>query len=178
MQLLHVNTEKDAELLNELIKKTNHVFVLIYMEGCGPCNATRPEWSKMNEGLKSQYSKHNDLVIADVNKNVVSKIDVIGSINGYPTMKYFGNRGKKVENYEDSSINKKDRSSNSFINWVESKIINVVSTDSVENVYNRISKSITPKKRRGVRKTHRKRKFKRSNRHRKKPKTRKFRTKR
>ena len=32
MQLLHVNTEKDAELLNELIKKTNHVFVLIYID--------------------------------------------------------------------------------------------------------------------------------------------------
>ena len=36
----------------------DHVFILIYMEGCGPCNATRPEWSKMAHTLQKQYSKN------------------------------------------------------------------------------------------------------------------------
>jgi hypothetical protein len=43
MHNLHINSEKDASKIDELIKQGNDVFILVYMEGCGPCNATRPE---------------------------------------------------------------------------------------------------------------------------------------
>jgi translation initiation factor 2B subunit (eIF-2B alpha/beta/delta family) len=59
-------------------------------------------------------------------------------------MKYIGTYGKTIESYEESSIKKKDRSINSFINWIESKINKVISTtptSSVKNVYNRISQT-------------------------------------
>jgi thiol-disulfide isomerase/thioredoxin len=112
------------------------------MEGCGPCNATRPEWDKIGSALREQYSKNDNLVVIDVNSNFLSKIKHIGKVDGFPTMKYIGNYGKIEESYENSSIKKKDRSVSSFINWIESKINKMISTtptSSVKQVYNRIS---------------------------------------
>ena len=114
------------------------------MEGCGPCNATRPEWSKIESALKDQYAKNDKLVVIDVNKIFLPDIKTIGKVDGFPTMKYIGNYGKTVEPYENSSIKKKDRSISSFINWIESKINETVSTtptSSAIHVYNRISKT-------------------------------------
>ena len=116
------------------------------MEGCGPCNATRPEWAKMSSALKHQYAKNNDVVIVDMNKDLLPSVKHIGSVEGFPTMKYITNNGNKIETYEDSAIKNKDRSSDSFINWVESKILKdkIISESpmsSSQNVYRRIRKS-------------------------------------
>ena len=144
MLILHINSEKDASKIDEMIKEGKDVFIIVYMEGCGPCNATRPEWGKLESALKEQYSTNDKLVVIDVNKDFISNIKHIGSIDGFPTMKYIGTYGKTIEPYEESSIKKKDRSINSFINWIESKINKVISTtptSSVKNVYNRISQT-------------------------------------
>jgi hypothetical protein len=144
MLILHINSEKDASKIDEMIKEGKDVFIIVYMEGCGPCNATRPEWGKLESALKEQYSTNDKLVVIDVNKDFISNIKHIGSIDGFPTMKYIGTYGKTIELYEESSIKKKDRSINSFINWIESKINKVISTtptSSVKNVYNRISQT-------------------------------------
>jgi thiol-disulfide isomerase/thioredoxin len=108
------------------------------MEGCGPCNATRPEWKKLVSALKDNYDKKDNLVVVDLNKDLLSEIinKKIGNIDGFPTMKYL--KDGKIETYENSTISKKDRSIDSFINWIESKINTVVSTSSPQNVYNRI----------------------------------------
>ena len=57
-------------------------------------------------------------------------------------MKYITNNGKTVESYEDSSVNMKDRSADSFINWIESKILKgkIVSITEPHHVYKRINK--------------------------------------
>lgn len=140
---LYKNGSK-KNVVNEMIRGKKHVFILIYMEGCGPCNATRPEWSKMAHTLQKQYSKNKDVVIIDINKDLLSSIKSIGSINGFPTMKYLTDKGNRVENYEDSSIKNKDRSTDSFINWVESKMLNgkIFSTNFTgpQQIYNRLSK--------------------------------------
>ena len=144
MHILHINSEKDASKIDEMIKDGKDVFIIVYMEGCGPCNATRPEWGKLESALKDQYSTNEKLVVIDVNKDYISNIKHIGSVDGFPTMKYIGTYGKIIEPYEESSIKKKDRSINSFINWIESKINKVNSTtptSSVKNVYNRISQT-------------------------------------
>ena len=144
MHILHINSEKDASKIDEMIKDGKDVFIIVYMEGCGPCNATRPEWGKLESALKEQYSTNDKLVVIDVNKDFISNIKHIGSIDGFPTMKYIGTYGKTIEPYEESSIKKKDRSINSFINWIESKINKVISTtptSSVKNVYDRISQT-------------------------------------
>jgi len=144
MHILHINSEKEVGKVDEFIKKGSDVFILIYMEGCGPCNATRPEWAKIESALKDQYSKNNKLVVIDINKDNLSKIKHIGSIDGFPTMKYIGNNGKTIETYENSSVTKKDRSVSSFINWIESKINKAISTtptSSPHHVYNRLNKT-------------------------------------
>jgi len=144
MHILHINSEKDISKIDKMIKQGKDVFILVYMEGCGPCNATRPEWAKIESALKDQYAKNDKLVVIDVNKNYMLNIKHIGKVDGFPTMKYIGNYGKTIELYEDSSITKKDRSVNSFINWIESKINKMESTtptSSAKHVYNRISKT-------------------------------------
>ncbi len=56
-----------------------------------------------------------------------------------------GLTGNTIEAYEDSSIKNKDRSSDSFVNWIESKILEgkIVSDkpSSSHHVYKRIRKS-------------------------------------
>jgi hypothetical protein len=148
MHILSISSEKDADKLVKILKPGNDVFVLIYMEGCGPCNATRPEWKKLSSALKEQYSKQNNLYVVDINKDYVSSIKKLGSIDGFPTMRYYG---KETESYEDSSVKKKDRSVDSFVNWIESHVNNVKvgggSHFSARSVYDRLLKSRTARHR-------------------------------
>jgi hypothetical protein len=144
MHFLHINSEKDVGNIDKIIKKGNDVFILVYMKDCGPCNATRPEWEKLELALKDQYSKNNNIFVIDVNKDYLSSIKHIGTVDGFPTMKYISANGSIVETYESSAVKKKDRSVSSFINWIESKINSIVSTtptSSVHNVYKRLSKT-------------------------------------
>jgi hypothetical protein len=64
----------------------------------------------------------------------------IGSIEGFPTMKYIANKGSTVEAYEDSGIKNKDRSVDSFINWIESKITDNVSTNNTSSSQNLVKR--------------------------------------
>jgi thiol-disulfide isomerase/thioredoxin len=118
MIVIHINSSKgDPEELNNHIKNGKHVFVLFYMEGCGPCNATRPEWKKLENIL---INESDDIVIADVDQELLSKIDGLKTQpSGFPTMRYI--KGDVSEDYEDSSIDKKDRSVDSFVKWIQSK---------------------------------------------------------
>lgn len=147
MLFLHINSEKDVSKIDKLIKQGKDVFILVYMEKCGPCDATRPEWDKIESALKEQYAKNNKLVVIDVNKNYLPKIKHIGSIDGFPTLKYIGDHGKTIETYENSSINTKDRSVSSFITWIETKGNNMISTtptSSPNQVYKRIASNAKP----------------------------------
>ena len=47
MHILHIDSDKNASLVDKHIQNGDNVFVLVYMVGCGPCNATRPEWDKL-----------------------------------------------------------------------------------------------------------------------------------
>jgi thiol-disulfide isomerase/thioredoxin len=146
MHILHINSTENVDKIDKFIEQGKDVFILVYMEGCGPCNATRPEWEKIDSVLKEQYSNKDNLVVIDVNKDFLSKIKKIGPVEGFPTMKYIGNYGKKIESYENSSVKKKDRSLNSFISWIEFKINNTISESSPNNVYNRLTKKQNNKK--------------------------------
>ncbi len=164
MIVLHIETEKDAFMVDKLIKQGSDVFILVYMKGCGPCNATRPEWEKIEPTLKSQYAKNNKLVVIDINKDFIHKIKHIGSIDGFPTMKYISNYGKTVEPYENSSISRKDRSLDSFVNWIETNINTVKSVTPNSSAYDRIvreTKKRETKTRRGKSKNTKKRSNKR-----------------
>ena len=133
---LHKNGSK-KNIVDDMIREKKHVFILIYMEGCGPCNATRPEWAKMADTLQKQYSKNKDIVIIDINKDLLSSIKGVGSINGFPTMKYITNKGHTVENYEDSSINDKRRELDCFMNWIESHVSKIEAVSNLKETHKR-----------------------------------------
>jgi thiol-disulfide isomerase/thioredoxin len=135
---------KNKNVVDDMIKNNKHVFIIIYMEGCGPCNATRPEWSKMAHTLQKQYANNKEIAIIDLNKDLLPLVKNVGDVSGFPTMKYITDKGHTIESYEDSAVKNKDRSVDSFINWVESKVLKgkIVSTNmpGPEHVYKRLSK--------------------------------------
>jgi thiol-disulfide isomerase/thioredoxin len=93
------------------------------MEGCGPCNATRPEWSKIKNVLSNNILNNDNIVIVAIDQELTRKLKNIKSEpNSFPTMRFITNAGENVENYEDSDILKKDRTIDSFIEWIESKV--------------------------------------------------------
>jgi thiol-disulfide isomerase/thioredoxin len=121
MIFIHVNSNQgNIEQFNEYMKKGKPIFVLFYMEGCGPCNATRPEWAKIENVLKDKY-KNKDIVIADIDQELLGKIpDLKTQPAGFPSMKYI--QGEETEDYEDSTVENKDRTVDSFVEWIDTKI--------------------------------------------------------
>ena len=124
MIFLHINSKDgDIEELNRFMEQGKQIFILFYMEGCGPCNATRPEWTKIENILKNKYSDNNNIVIAQVDQELISKIPLLKKQpSGFPAMYFIKDKGNIQEDYEESNITTKDRSIDSFIEWIESKI--------------------------------------------------------
>ena len=142
MIIKHIKDESNAMEFDKYVNEGNHVFVLVYMVGCGPCNATRPEWAKLESALKDQYANKDDVIIIDIDQRLMPHVKSIGSIEGFPTMKYIANKGSTVEAYEDSGIKNKDRSVDSFINWIESKITQNVSTNATSSSSHKLAKRL------------------------------------
>ena len=105
-----------------LTHKHNKNFILFYMEGCGPCNATRPEWHKLKNVLSNKFLNRDDIAIISIDHELASKLKNIGNEpSSFPTIKYIADEGKINENYEDSNILKKDRTIDSFVEWIQEK---------------------------------------------------------
>jgi thiol-disulfide isomerase/thioredoxin len=167
------NSNNNIEIINKYIEHGKDVFILVFMEGCGPCNATRPEWNKIKDILEEKYINNNNIVVIDVNNNFLKDLKYIGEVDGFPTLKYISENGNKVENYEDASIDNKDRSVDSFIKWIESKIDKNKKggskyKSSVYNVFKRLSiKKQKKRKTRKTRKSNKRRKTRKTNKRRK-----------
>ena len=100
--------------------KTNKVFVLIFMEGCGPCNATRPEWNKLRNVLSKDFLDRNDIVVASIDHTLADNLKNLKTKpSSFPTMRYITNSGEKSVNYEDSPVTNKDRKIDSFVEWIK-----------------------------------------------------------
>lgn len=118
---LNEKTPQNPITKMENILNKGKAFVLIYMEGCGPCNAVRPEWKKL-ENILHKISNGNNIDVIDIDKDIIENVKYIKNPpNSFPTMRYITNKGNTVENYEDSNIKNKDRTIDSFIEWIQSK---------------------------------------------------------
>jgi hypothetical protein len=106
--------KKEIHHLNQHIRQGKPAFVLIYMEGCGPCNATRPEWGKLKNTLS--LPTDSNIMITDVDQEVLPLLSSIKeSPMGFPTMLYI--RGNQIENFENG------RDVDSFVQWIKGKNI-------------------------------------------------------
>lgn len=84
------------EILKKGITDGKPVFLLIYMNGCGPCNEIKPEWYKFEDKHKTD----DNIVIVNIEQESVEDVsDLIGeSPLGFPCIRYISNG--KVEDYE------------------------------------------------------------------------------
>ena len=121
MIFLHIDpTTKNTDLFNKHVRDGKLIFVLFYMEGCGPCNATRPEWKKIENVLSHKHKHNNNIVIVDVDQDVLKSLKYIkNQPKGFPSMQHICKKGHHSEDYEDSGISNKDRSIDSFVEWIE-----------------------------------------------------------
>ena len=121
MKFLSIPSDLDSELekLNHIdteINKGTPIYVLIFMEGCNPCNMVRPEWKKL-ENIFDHNS--NDAIIADVNKDILSKYPSKLTIpTSYPTIMSIN--GIKKEDFHNSNIKDTNKSRNidNFVEWI------------------------------------------------------------
>jgi thiol-disulfide isomerase/thioredoxin len=117
MIILHINSKSNnAHLFNKYVEEGKQIFVIFYMEGCGPCNATRPEWKKIENVMANL--KNDNVVIVDLDQEVLEEIENLQSKPvGYPTIRYISNKGKMSEDYNG------ERNIDAFVSWIKSKII-------------------------------------------------------
>lgn len=140
MHFIHINDPKDGsnhkcknmhesksvdqkiEMVKDAIKNNKKVYMLIYMMGCGPCEATRPEWYKL-EHSPLVKGLGTDIYVVDIDKNYINKLsDVMDTsdISGFPTLRYIFDG--KTEEFESSSVPKKSRETESFAAWTQSHV--------------------------------------------------------
>jgi thiol-disulfide isomerase/thioredoxin len=135
MVFLHIDTKnydtKDEtgdtpiNTLNKFITSGKNVFILIYMEGCGPCNATRPEWKKLENTLKKEISNSNEIIVVDIDKDLLDNVKKIKTQpKGFPTIRFISNKGEISEDFEDSKLSEENKKRNidSFVKWIELKL--------------------------------------------------------
>lgn len=121
MIFLHISKAAgNSALLDKYVNEGKCVFVLIYMDGCGPCEATRPEWAKLKHTLSAKYKNNNNVVIADVNSDALGAgITNIQNITGFPTMRMICKKGQLKEEFEQGKHLNKARTVDAFIEWIE-----------------------------------------------------------
>jgi len=154
---LEKNGKPKIQNLNDIIRnKKSKVFIIYYMIGCGPCNATRPEWAKLENVLK-KFKHDNSVAIVDMDQILSDKVHKIPAPNSFPTIRLISDGGKKIVNYEDSDITNKDRSIDSFVEWINSETKHHTSKNY--KTYHRKQQGGTRKKNSGKKTRNQKRKY-------------------
>jgi thiol-disulfide isomerase/thioredoxin len=123
MKFLHIDPKTDnINLFDEYVSQGKHIFVLIYLEGCGPCIATRPEWKKLENTLNDKYKTNDDLVVIDVDQSLLEKMTKLKEEpKGFPTILYITDKGETSEEYNEED-EKLFRKVDSFVKWIDSKM--------------------------------------------------------
>ena len=116
MKFLHID-KNNTDYMNELIRSKKDIFLLIYMDGCGPCNKVRPEWAKIENIFNNGKNKKNNpnIVIANVECENMKNIHLSRIPNSFPTIKYISSSDDVEEDYD------KERDVSSLIEWINSK---------------------------------------------------------
>ena len=106
----------NASAMNKFLKSGKDAFVLIYMDGCGPCMSTHPKWME----LESKFKNQDDIGVFDIEMSKLENIDHEGlkrNIAGYPTMRHV--HGNSTSEYEKCENISHDRSHGSFLEWID-----------------------------------------------------------
>ena len=110
--------KQDISSVNEYLQSENPSFVLLYMDGCGPCSETHPQWKKMEK----KFSDNENIGIFDIEMSNLDNIqhkNLTKDVTGFPTMRYV--KGNVCEDYEKCDGITTDRSYSSFLDWINKK---------------------------------------------------------
>jgi hypothetical protein len=106
---------------NDGVKAGKHTFLFLFMDGCGPCKDTKPNWNNIKKYLKKEHAQNGEIVVAQINQNLFKELQNVGKEPmGYPCFRYIKNH--TTEEYENCGIAKTDRSAESFTEWIDSKL--------------------------------------------------------
>lgn len=107
---IYPNTNNVTEFDNN-VNSGKHVFALVYMEGCGPCHAIRPEWKK----LESKFKNNDNVAIIAVDQELSKQLTTLKNKPGsFPHMVYI-HEPNIEESYEG------ERSIDALMEWIDSK---------------------------------------------------------
>ena len=111
MDFLDVKNNETLQQLKKHHEDGINVFVLIYMNGCGPCEKTKPEW------LELKNKKWDNSVVAQIDKDVLPDKGLFSleKISGFPTIRHYLN-GKEKDYNEDK------RSTQMFEKWINTQL--------------------------------------------------------
>lgn len=114
-------SKKKIKKLNDHIESGKHIFLFLFMVGCGPCKSTREPWLNTKTYLNEEHKKNPNIVVAMVDKDFYPNLRNIGKEPmGFPTLRYIN--GDSSEEYENAELERQDRSAKSFADWIESKV--------------------------------------------------------
>jgi thiol-disulfide isomerase/thioredoxin len=117
------NNQQIIHEINQLLKNGKNVFLFTYMDGCGPCHSTIPQWDNISKSDKlKEHLKHgDDVVTVRINKDLFPLLKDMGSEpGGFPSLRHVTK--DQVEEFEDWQSPTKSRSTDSFIKWIEDKV--------------------------------------------------------
>lgn len=112
MDFLDVNDNKKLQELIKHYENGVNVFVLIFMNGCGPCEATKPKWQELKN------KKWENSIVSQIDKDIIESEDGVfnlNSVKGFPTIRHYS-KGKKEKDYEG------ERTPAAFEKWINSKV--------------------------------------------------------
>lgn len=113
-----IETEDDKitkmpSLLKNMNDSKKPVFVLLFLDGCGPCNEARNEWKKLPENFNDQ----ENIIIASVNSDYMDELPLKTKPNSFPTIKYIKSPSKEITMVDDGP-----RTTESFSKFILSNI--------------------------------------------------------
>lgn len=121
MPVYHLSKNASPEIVdsvNAFLQSEHPAFVLFYMDGCGPCAATRPEWMR----LEDDFADDDMMGIIDIEMSKMQDLHnkkLQENVAGFPTLRYI--RDGHCEDYEACDGITKDRSYRSFVEWIKKK---------------------------------------------------------
>jgi len=149
MNFLDVKDEETLQKLTKYYKDGVNVFVLIYMNGCGPCEQTKPEWSQLKN------KKWENSIIAQIDKDVLPEYGSIFSlekISGFPTIRHYS-KGKE-EDY-----NEPERNAELFEKWIDYQLADKTKPKSIHTGHFSSRRSPRSKKSKRLKKKHKTRRI-------------------
>lgn len=124
MPALHIspkNTHKHKEFIDTL-KNAPIAFILVYMEGCGPCGEVRPEWEQLYNDPFLSNTLDPRVVMADIDHTVLANKDFLKDPpSAFPNIRFITSTSSDPSKQMYEEYNG-PRTSQDIKNWIKTSL--------------------------------------------------------